>query len=356
MVQKPHVPPVVKQATSTTVWRRNALMSVALLLACVLAVKIFLGQRTGAAQMKVLENQSAGLGFVGQAPTAQGMGMDMSGSLGGGSSMMSGAGPRQELEARVAPLVNRLRGAKDDDQKKAIQGELSGILEGYFDQDLKRRLAKTTSIEARVQRLRDQCEQRKQAKEEILQLQMKVLEYQAAGLGFFGQAAADQGMGMDMGMEGAMGGGRGGMMEYGGDYGGEMGYGAGSSTMSGAGPRRELEARVAPLVNRLRDAEGDDEKKAVQRDLSGILEDYFDQDLKRRLAKLTSVEARVQRLRDQCEQRKQAKEEILQLQMKVLEYQAAGLAFFGQAAADQGTGMDMGGSMDGGYGTMPGAR
>lgn len=99
---------------------------------------------------------------------------------------------RQALEARVAPVLQRLREATTDEQKAAIHRELSAVLEGYFDQDIQRRLAELADIEARVKRLRQQCDQRQQAKEEILQLQLKVLENEAAGLGFFGGSAPAQ--------------------------------------------------------------------------------------------------------------------------------------------------------------------
>ncbi|TVS16055.1 MAG: hypothetical protein EA424_14920, partial [Planctomycetaceae bacterium] len=93
----------------------------------------------------------------------------------------------RELNARLAPVLQRLRDAADDQQKEAIKGQLSSILEDYFQRDLQQRSSEIDSIEQRVQRLREQLEQRQQAKDEILQLQLKVLENEAAGLGFFGR-------------------------------------------------------------------------------------------------------------------------------------------------------------------------
>ena len=138
-----------------------------------------------------------GLGFMGGMGTGRGGGMGGVGIAGmegqsprqvsvrfmGYSEVQS---PRQELEARLAPLLNQFRQAEDDSQKETIKRELSRILEDYFDNDMKRRLSDIASIEQRMKRLRDQYEQRQQAKEEIIQLQLKVLEKEAAGLGFFG--------------------------------------------------------------------------------------------------------------------------------------------------------------------------
>lgn len=126
----------------------------------------------------------------------------------------------RELNARLAPVLQRWRDAADDQQKEAIKDQLSSILEDYFERDLQRRSSEIDTIEQRVQRLREQLEQRQQAKDEILQLQLKVLENEAAGLGFFGRRPpapggggmmgmvgpgdmgdmGDMGMGMDMGM------------------------------------------------------------------------------------------------------------------------------------------------------------
>jgi hypothetical protein len=142
-------------------------------------------------------------------------------------SMGSGQSARQRLEARVAPILQRLREAQTDEQKAAIKRELSAVLEGYFDQDMQRRLAELAGIEARVKRLREQCDQRQQAKEEILKLQMKVLENEAAGLGFFGSSAPAQPA--DGSMPG-YGGGMGGAMP---GYGGMPGMEAGGMGMHG---------------------------------------------------------------------------------------------------------------------------
>ncbi len=280
MAKKPHGPPVIKRDATTSTWRRNVLISVALLLACVLAANTFLGQRAGVAQTTPARG-GYGLGSYGGGGYDSGYGEEYRSGYGdemgygAGSSMMAGAGPRQELEARVAPLVNRLRNAKDDDQKKAIQSELSGILENYFEQDLRRRSAEIASIEERVQRLKDQCEQRKQAKEEILQLQMKVLQNQAAGLGFFGQAGAGQEM--EMGMGNFMGSAMGEMADMEGGYpgGGYAEHGVGEYGMpvaTGADPvgrrkpipqtfqkRTALDFHETPLVDAidfLRDCSG----------------------------------------------------------------------------------------------------
>jgi hypothetical protein len=64
-----------------------------------------------------------------------GMGVmgDAKGDKGGGMGGSAAQSPRQELEARLAPLLSRFREAEDDSQRKAIKRELSSILDDYFD-------------------------------------------------------------------------------------------------------------------------------------------------------------------------------------------------------------------------------
>ena len=83
--------------------------------------------------------------------------------------------------------MNRLRQAEGRKQKEEARNEVLFFLEDYFDQDMKRRFSEIALLEQQVKGLRDQCEQRQQAKQEILQLELKRLEHKAAGLGFFGQ-------------------------------------------------------------------------------------------------------------------------------------------------------------------------
>ena len=155
------------------------------------------GMGGGVAAQSPAKGSGGFMGGMGTAGSPEGMGG--MGGMGGGMAAQgprrmfmrfaqgsAPSSPRQKLEARLAPLLRKLRQAEDDKQKKAISGEVSSILSDEFDKDMERRLSEITSLEQRVKRLRDQCEQRQQAKEEIVRLQLKVLENEAAGLGFFG--------------------------------------------------------------------------------------------------------------------------------------------------------------------------
>ncbi len=231
--------------------RRNTLA-----LTCFFATITLLGMTWGLAQTPP-GTGGPGLGGGYEAGT---YGEEVYGSPAGGG-MLGGIAPgglgmggqiydpyaHHELAAPLQPVLQRLRDAADDEQKKAIKAELSKILADYFDRDLKWRANEIQSIEQRVDRLRTQLEQRQQAKDEILQLQLKVLENEAAGLGFFGQRPGPGGMadGTMMGMEGAYG--DQGFDPMGGMYPGGMGSGTAAPVPQAFQKRIEVDFVETPL-------------------------------------------------------------------------------------------------------------
>ena len=211
-----------REATGrATWWRRTVLFSAAGVLSCTLGAVAFLGLPRALAQTRPevpaesggygysggateVPAESGGYGYSGGATEAPPVGMDNGYGYVGratGTDSFGGYGgvaqsPRQKLEARLAPALDRLRQAEDDKQKEDIKRELSSILESYFDNDVQQRLSDITLIEERVRQLRDRCEQRQQAKQEIIELQLKVLENEAAGLGFFDPGSPGTPMGL----------------------------------------------------------------------------------------------------------------------------------------------------------------
>ena len=81
-----------------------------------------------------------------------------------------------------------------------------------------------------------------------------------------------------------------------------------------------------------RDAEGVGAKSEARKKLVELLEKYFDEDMKTRATELEKVEARVKKLRTLLDKRASKKQEIVDLQVKVLENEADGLGFFNNAA------------------------
>lgn len=95
---------------------------------------------------------------------------------------------RQFLMQAVNKAVAALRAAEGEDAKAKATAQLSEAFDKYFEDDMKRRAAELAKIEARVKKLRSQLEKRAANKQEIINLQIKVLENEADGLGLFSQA------------------------------------------------------------------------------------------------------------------------------------------------------------------------
>jgi hypothetical protein len=85
---------------------------------------------------------------------------------------------------RIDDAMKNLRGAKTDADKQAAKDTLKQLLAGVFDEDMQVRDKQATEIEVRVKKLRQQYQERLKVRDEIIELQIKLLENEAAGLGF----------------------------------------------------------------------------------------------------------------------------------------------------------------------------
>jgi hypothetical protein len=143
-----------------------------------------------------------------------------------------GRGGEPAYQQRIGRLRLVLSDAETSAEEKAkARQEIEALLNQYFDRDIEMRQAKIAEIEQRVAKLKAQLQKRLAAKSELVQLQMKLIENEAAGLGFFGVPEARGGRRGGAGMYG-----RGGEMMGEGygerGYGGE-GFGVGSSSSMG---------------------------------------------------------------------------------------------------------------------------
>jgi hypothetical protein len=89
--------------------------------------------------------------------------------------------------------VNRLRElmkSGDEASRAKAKDRADDILTTYFLADMKSRVAELDAIKKRVAEMEAQLEKRMKAKTEIIDLQKKVLETEADGLGFFGPESA----------------------------------------------------------------------------------------------------------------------------------------------------------------------
>lgn len=77
----------------------------------------------------------------------------------------------------------------------------------------------------------------------------------------------------------------------------------------------------------VRNAKGDDEEAAARKTLTDVVETAFDEDMAKRKKDLAQLEERLTKLREQLDRRKAKKQDIVDLQIKVLLNEADGLGF-----------------------------
>jgi hypothetical protein len=91
--------------------------------------------------------------------------------------------------SKVEKLANALGDAKDDKEKTAINDKLKTAIDKCFEQDMKSREGELKKLQQRLDKLKAQLDRRRKAKDDIVQLEVKVLQNEAAGLGFSHSAA-----------------------------------------------------------------------------------------------------------------------------------------------------------------------
>ncbi|MGZ0172827.1 MAG: hypothetical protein ACKVHE_25090 [Planctomycetales bacterium] len=103
---------------------------------------------------------------------------------GGGESAES-ADRRRKAERTLRDVTAKLKQAKSDDDGQAAEKLLRSALDGYFAADLAVREREIKEIPERVSNLDKLNERRRQARDQVISLQLEVLTNEADGLGFF---------------------------------------------------------------------------------------------------------------------------------------------------------------------------
>lgn len=229
--------------------------------------------------------------------------------------------------------VEALKQAKDEEARKKSLETLSKVVSQLFDADLKRRESEVGDIRNRAAKLKALINKRKESKDRIVDLQLKIQLNEVEGLGFavkqrsggrnqnpyYGGAG---GMGTEVMMDGA-----GGMyspvlgLPGGDDYGG--GY-----SIEYADPRRNIEKTLREVMAKLKQAKSDDDRQTAEKLLRSALEDYFAADLEIREREIKEIQTRVVNLEKLIERRRQARDQVISLQLEVLKNEADGLEFF----------------------------
>jgi hypothetical protein len=102
----------------------------------------------------------------------------------------SGEAGNRDKFREVQKLANVLKSANEPDskvdekQKAELAKKLETAVGALFDSDLAEREQQLAQVEQQLKNLRSVLDRRRQAKSEIIQLEVKVLTNEAAGLGF----------------------------------------------------------------------------------------------------------------------------------------------------------------------------
>jgi hypothetical protein len=90
-----------------------------------------------------------------------------------------------ELQRAIEQHSAAIRDAANDEQKAAASSELRAALAQHFEEDLKHRQQELDKVAERLEKLRAQLARRREKKDEIVDLQVKVVVNEAEGLGFY---------------------------------------------------------------------------------------------------------------------------------------------------------------------------
>ncbi len=93
--------------------------------------------------------------------------------------------------SEITQLMTELRETNDAAKKADLTKQLDAAIVAIFDKDMSTRETDLSQLEERLTKLRNQLKRRKEAKSEIIQLQIKLMVNEADGLGFSGTPATN---------------------------------------------------------------------------------------------------------------------------------------------------------------------
>lgn len=237
--------------------------------------------------------------------------------------------------ANLQKTLETLKQAKDEEARKKSLETLSSVVSQLFDEDLKRRESEVGDIRNRAAKLKTLIDKRKESKDRIVDLQLKIQLNEVEGLGFTVKPngrkqfeslylgdMAGLGMGSAMGIDPGVR-----YPQVLGIPGGDM-YAGGDAAGAADDPRRQSETAFHAATAKLKVANSEEERQAASQLLRSALEDYFAADLGVREREVKGIHERVESLDKLIERRRQARDQVISLQLEVLKNEADGLGFF----------------------------
>ncbi|MGZ0163764.1 MAG: hypothetical protein ACKVII_07595 [Planctomycetales bacterium] len=237
--------------------------------------------------------------------------------------------------AKLQKAIETLKRATSEEARKATLENLSQIVHEIFDEDLKKRESEVGDIRQRVSKLQALIDKRKESKDRIVDLQFKIQLNEVEGLGF-----AIKRSGRSQNLNAYIGGGLPGMgiatmmgesgVQHSQMRGASFGedYAGGAAMNSSDDPRRKSEIVLQAATSKLKEATSEEERQAAGKLLRSALERYFATDLEMREREIKGIQERVTNLDKLIERRRQARDQVISLQLEVLKNEADGLGFF----------------------------
>jgi hypothetical protein len=201
---------------------------------------------------------------------------------------------------------------------------------------IKRRESEVSDIRQRVSKLQALIDKRKESKDRIVELQFKIQLNEVEGLGFAVKRSGRRQNGNMYNGGGLPGMGIATMMGDSGllypqmsGIGAGFDFGGGAVAESSADdPRRKGEIVLQAATSKLKEAKSEEERQAAGKLLRSALERYFATDLEMREREIKGIQERVTNLDKLIERRRQARDQVISLQLEVLKNEADGLGFF----------------------------
>ena len=240
---------------------------------------------------------------------------------------LAATGISQQTKA-LSALRKKLAEAKTDEDKVAVGQELRSAINDFFGADMKRRGAELEKVKQRVGQMELHLTKRVSAKNEIIELQLKSFVYEADGLGLFGGGSSSAARRTLFGRLSNR-------TQQDPFLARQDIYKvARARNLASAGVRARPDAkeRVDQLRQKLALAETAEGKAAVGNDLKLAMNDYFEEDIKRRQLELEDIRKRIDKMETQLARRQSARQEIVDLQLQIFAKEAEGLGFFGRTS------------------------
>jgi hypothetical protein len=96
----------------------------------------------------------------------------------------------QQVQEKVKAALQKHSQAETDEQRAAAQAEMQQAVAEQFELLMKPREAQIDELKARLEKLTQQLQKRREAKDEIVKLRVQVLISEADGLGFYPEGGA----------------------------------------------------------------------------------------------------------------------------------------------------------------------